>query len=173
MKFIPVFGLCVALLAGGAMAQSIDQSDPNVTRLVIEKPVAPSTLVPKINPRADSPQDQAIKKDADDRIAARAQEISDACDADIKARIDWTKISAQDIDQSSPANSCGAAFDALEEMCDDSGSRERVGQGIKEVICTAGPHPAVALRARTLVYTLDWQSRNPAAFVYAWLAKNL
>ena len=143
-----------------------------VPGLRIETPQAPPAIKPITRPDAPSEADLAIRKQADVDIATEAEDVADACDANFTARIDWTKISAQDIHLANPENTCGAVLDALREICQDSGGRERA-QSIRTVICTAGPKPALSLRAGNLLYTLDWQNQNPAAFAYAWLAGHL
>jgi hypothetical protein len=143
-----------------------------VPGLRIETPQAPPPVKSITKPDAPSEADLAIRKQADTAISAEAEEVADACDAGFTARIDWTEISAQDIHLASPENTCGAVLDALRQICTDSEGRSRA-QAIKTVICTAGPKPALSLRAGNLLYTLDWQSQNPAAFAYAWLATHL
>ncbi len=128
-------------------------------------------------PRVETPSqiaaDQAIRKQADTDISAYAARVSDTCDADLKARIDWTAIDPQEIHTGSPADACGAALQAIGELCANDAAKRRVAQQIKSVICTGGPTPSVELHAGTMLYTVDWQSRNPGSAVYAWLASHL
>jgi hypothetical protein len=144
--------------------------------VVIKRPVSPdqdSIAARPVPPPPDTAADQELRKQADAALAQRAADVADTCDAEFSARIDWTKISAQDIHLAMPENTCGAVLDAMQEYCETSDGRERVSKSIKGIICTAGQGPVLSLRSGTLLYTLDWQSQNPAAFVYAWLAKNL
>jgi hypothetical protein len=163
----------IPLPSPGQNSSPPQQAEPSPSKLVIERPVPETSIVPKPVPHADSEADQAIRKQADTALAEQAANVADDCDASFGARIDWTTISAEDIHLAMPENTCGAVLDALDEYCKTSEGRTRVAKAIKGIICTAGQGPALALHAGTLLYTLDWQSANPGSFAYAWLAGHL
>jgi hypothetical protein len=180
LLFLCIFGL----LSPAAFAQTSEpqlqtgatagnaQSAP-IPPVVIEKPTPEGQVLPRIITPPETSADVAIRKQADTAISDRAEEVSDECDAHFGARIDWTTISPQELRMSNPENNCGAVLDALEQICATSEGRAHIGPTVKGVVCTAGVPPALSIHAGTLVYTLDWQSTNPAAYAYAWLAAHL
>jgi hypothetical protein len=164
--------LLALLLATPAHAQDAEP----VPHLVITKPVPPPEL--QEVPRATTPQDKAVDKALQDAavsaLTAQAASVSETCDTPIKARLDWSTIDPQEVAGNSAANACGAVLTALDEACRTASARAKIQAEIREVICTAGsPGPALDLRADTLVYTVDWQGRDPAVFIYSWLMGNL
>jgi hypothetical protein len=173
-----VFASCVPALAQTDQSPGISGATVPVTRsdgVTVKQPAPDST--PKPLPNAQTPAeiaaDQEIRKQADDDVTSYAQRVSDSCDTDLKARIDWTTVSPLQTHRYSPADSCGAALQAIEEICATSAGRERVEKEIRSVICTNGAQPSIEIHANTLVYSVDWQDPMPGARVYAWLASHL
>ena len=112
-----------------------------VPHITITKPVPESTLAPRPLPHRPGPAEEALRKDADEGLTEQAGKVSDACDATIQARIDWTTVAPRDLQANSPANTCGAALEALQELCANSSSQKRVAAEIRTVVCT-GDQPA-------------------------------
>ncbi len=166
----------IAVLSSLSFACRAQEGDPAPqlkSQVIIERPIPESQLAPKTIPRPETAEDEAIRKQADTAFSARAADVADDCGATFGARIDWSSISPQELRLANPENNCGAVLDALDQLCTSSTGRQRVGPAIKGIICTAGRRPSIAMHAGTLVYTLDWQSADPAAFAYAWLAAHL
>ena len=143
-----------------------------ITRPVPESTIQPVPLAPSQTPEQQA-ADQALRKQADDDLSSYSTTVSDACDGSFKARIDWTTVSPLQTHRYSPADACGAALQAIEEMCQNPEGKERVAKEIKSVICTTSAQPSIEMHGGTLVYTIDWQSAEPGQRVYAWLAAHL
>jgi hypothetical protein len=165
-----------ALLLSTAPIHAQDTSADPIPHLTITRPVAPPETEPV--PRAQTLRDQAVDKGLQDAAVAslnsQAESAAAACDTPIKARFDWSAIDPQDVATNSAASACGAALSALAEACRIPAARDKIEAEVREVICTAGsPVPALDLRAGALIYTVDWQARDPAVFIYSWLMGNL
>jgi hypothetical protein len=156
---------------------ALDTQEEPVPHIVVEKPVAPAAVtpvpVPRVQTTAQIQADKALQDQATEDLNTRAADVSAACGSDIKARIDWTHIDPAEINRDSTANVCAAALDAVEEACATPSARPLIGREVRQIVCTAGPTPSVDLHGGTMVYTLDWQSRNPGAFVYEYLMQHL
>jgi hypothetical protein len=168
--------LLLLLLLVSPAAHAQDAPVEPIPHLTITRPVAPPETQPV--PRASLPQDgmppSVLQAAAARDLNDQAESASKACDTPIKARINWLTIDPQDIAGLSSGRVCEAALNALAEACKISAARDKIEAEIGEVICTAGtPAPALELRAGALIYTIDWQARNPAVFIYSWLLSNL
>ena len=151
--------------------------DAPVPHIVVEKPIPPQIMtpvpVPRVQTTAQVEADKALKDQATTDINARAAEVSDRCGSEIKARIDWTAIDPAEINHNSAGNACTAALDAVEEACATESAKPLIAEEVRQIVCTSGPQAAVDLHGGTMIYTLDWQSRNPGAFVYEYLMNHL
>ena len=160
--------------SGGPVGGTAPAQAPAIT---MTQPFPESTIQPKPLPRLETPSqlaaDQVLRKQSDEQVTSQSESVSETCDASFKTRIDWISVDPESIHTNSPADMCGAVLQAVEELCANPEAQKRVAKEVKTIICTSGPAPGIALHGGTLLYTIDWQSRNPGATVYAWLASHI
>jgi len=94
-----------------------------------------------------------------------AKEASDACGTEIKASIDWSSISEENLKELSISSFCGAPLESLADLCKMSESNKKtLSQKVSKLSCRMGEKMHLGLSDKTLNWVTTKDTPNQGDF---------
>ncbi len=107
-------------------------------------------------------------------LAEEQERFHKKCDLPIPFEVDWNGISDDILKDLSIGSYCGAPFEAMESLCDESKEAKHTFQSrIKKITCHFGAAQKLELEGATLKWTTARDASNQTQFARDYLLKNL
>jgi hypothetical protein len=122
---------------------------------------------------AESLEVKKMHNAQEDELARRLALTHQKCGGAIGATIDWTSFDEAEALKNAVAPYCGAALDAIEDLCSDDTGKQAIAEKVKTVACVGSAEPSASLAEGTLTFKFSLTPNQNKLLVRGYLEKNL